>query len=221
MNKKSTTKLIIYWSIFIVLCIVFIFAISKTSKKKPSTKDPSNTSEQGSTSDESTEEEKNENALVKSDIPEINALIQSLLDAELACDFKKAGTLDLNKDAYSNKSVQSRLKSNSEPVDKYTVTACYIKKGLLPDTYLVFAEINIKIKDIDTLAPGLNQYYVVKTKEGTYLIDSSDQEPDIANYIVSLGFEEDCLDLIDSVNKKTEAANESDKKLAAFYQKYK
>lgn len=218
MNKKSTIKLIIYWGLFLVICICIIFFVIKTSKKKISSPDAANVSQEDLTGNESTEEEKN--ILIKCDIPEINALIQSLLDAELSCDFNKAGTFDLNKEAYANKNVQNNLKFIAELVDKYTVTDCYLKKGLLPDTYLVFAEVNTKIKNIDTLGPGLNQYYVVKTPEGLYMVDSSDQEPSIANYIEDLRSEEDCLDLVDTINQKIQAANKSDKKLAEFYQKY-
>lgn len=154
-------------------------------------------------------------------VPKINELITNYYSAYAAGNRKKiknyATPLSKNEGSY--------IKMFSEFVDSYENIKCYTKPGLGEKSYLVSAYIEIKFKDVDTLAPGLDFFYVMTDEEGQLYINNlysqfnllNEEKPldaTIKALIDSFELEEDVVALQKEVQQKYEEAVNSDEKLA-------
>lgn len=123
------------------------------------------------------------------------------------------------------KNERSYIKMFSEYVENYQNIKCYTKPGLDDKSYLVSAYIEIKFKDVDTLAPGLDFFYVTTNKDGELYINNrysqfnllnkeKELDPEIETLIESFELEDDVVALQQEVQKKFEEVSGSDEKLA-------
>ncbi len=152
--------------------------------------------------------------------PKVNKLIDNYYEAYAAGDLDK-----LQKYAYPvSDNEKSFIKMFSEYVDSYENIKCYTKKGLDNKSYLVSVYLEIKFKDVDTAAPGLDFFYVSTDDDGKLYIDNLysqfnllNQETDlnakIKSLIDSFELEDDVLALQTDVQQKYEAAIAADDKL--------
>lgn len=60
----------------------------------------------------------------------------------------------------------------SQYVDAYQNIKCYTKQGLDASSYLVSVYVEVKFKDVDTAAPGLDFFYVRTNDDGSVYIDN-------------------------------------------------
>ena len=60
----------------------------------------------------------------------------------------------------------------SQYVDAYQNIKCYTKQGLDASSYLVSVYVEVKFKDVDTVAPGLDFFYVRTNDDGSVYIDN-------------------------------------------------
>ena len=60
----------------------------------------------------------------------------------------------------------------SQYVDAYQNIKCYTKQGLDASSYLVSVYVEVKFKDVDTVAPGLDFFYVRTNEDGSVYIDN-------------------------------------------------
>lgn len=123
------------------------------------------------------------------------------------------------------KNERSYIRMFSEYVENYQNIRCYTKPGLDDKSYLVSAYIEIKFKDVDTLAPGLDFFYVTTNKDGELYINNrysqfnllnkeKELDPEIEALIESFELEDDVVALQQEVQKKFEEVSGSDEKLA-------
>ena len=123
------------------------------------------------------------------------------------------------------KNERSYIRMFSEYVENYQNIKCYTKPGLDDKSYLVSAYIEIKFKDVDTLAPGLDFFYVTTNKDGELFINNrysqfnllnkeKELDPKIEALIESFELEDDVVALQQEVQKKFEEVSGSDEKLA-------
>lgn len=123
------------------------------------------------------------------------------------------------------KNERSYIRMFSEYVESYQNIKCYTKPGLDDKSYLVSAYIEIKFKDVDTLAPGLDFFYVTTNKDGELYINNrysqfnllnkeKELDPEIEALIESFELEDDVVALQQEVQKKFEEVSGSDEKLA-------
>lgn len=123
------------------------------------------------------------------------------------------------------KNERSYIKMFSEYVENYQNIKCYTKPGLDDKSYLVSAYVEIKFKDVDTLAPGLDFFYVTTNKDGELYINNrysqfnllnkeKELDPEIEALIESFELEDDVVALQQEVQKKFEEVSGSDEKLA-------
>lgn len=123
------------------------------------------------------------------------------------------------------KNERSYIRMFSEYVESYQNIKCYTKPGLDDKSYLVSAYIEIKFKDVDTLAPGLDFFYVTTNKDGELYINNrysqfnllnkeKELDPQIEALIESFELEDDVVALQQEVQKKFEEVSGSDEKLA-------
>lgn len=154
-------------------------------------------------------------------VPEINELIENYYAAYADGNRKKikkyATPLTKNEGSY--------IKMFSEYVDSYENIKCYTKPGLDDKSYLVSAYIEIKFKDVDTLAPGLDFFYISTNEEGQLYINNLYSQFNLLNkekqldatikaLIDSFEMEEDVVNLQKEVQQKFDQAVSSDEKLS-------
>ncbi len=153
-------------------------------------------------------------------IPELNELIQNYYSAYAAGKTKKIR----NYASPVTKNERSFIKMFSENVDGYENIKCYTKEGLEKGSYLVSVYLEIKFKDVDTLAPGLDFFYVSTDEDGGLYINNlysqfnlQNKEKELDNEIKTridrFEQEEDVVKLREDVQKKYEDALASDEKL--------
>lgn len=225
MSQKTIYKLLISWIIFIIICVGIIYYVKYTTSKDGDNTNTvgqienTNTGEVGSTAHASTQattefvEEAASNPLEKNRYKTINRLITQVLEASVACDMDKLKSLDTYKGAYDD----AQYKQLAKVIKGYEDIECYTKKGLEPNTYIVFAVANTVVKDVKTKAPTMYRYYVVKDTDGKYKINTDpDLDATISNYIQKVNTDEDTLSLCDEVNLAFEKACNEDEDLKEF-----
>lgn len=154
-------------------------------------------------------------------VPEVNQLITNYYAA-----YADGNIKELKKYATPiTKNERSYIKMFSEYVESYQNVKCYTKPGLDEQSYLVSAYIEIKFKDVDTLAPGLDFFYVSTNEDGELYINNlysqfnllnkeKELDPQIQALIESFELEEDVVALQQEVQKNFDEVSGSDEKLA-------
>jgi uncharacterized protein YgiM (DUF1202 family) len=115
----------------------------------------------------------------------------------------------------------------SQYVMEYKNTKIYYKQGLNKTSYLVSITEDVRFKDIDTAAPGLEFFYVKTDSKGKLYIDNayssfnsvnhiSDMDPDITALIAKYEQQDDFVKLRKDVQSRFNQALLSDSKLSVF-----
>lgn len=121
----------------------------------------------------------------------------------------------------------SYIKFYSQYIEKYTDIEIYDKPGLTDDSYLVTTRVNLKFKDIETPAPGLDFFYVQKNDDGKLIINNTygsfnqnnniyEMDPDISDLIAVYIRQQDLLDLKAEVDEAYNQALASDSALSTL-----
>ena len=117
----------------------------------------------------------------------------------------------------------------SQYVDAYQNIKCYTKQGLDASSYLVSVYVEVKFKDVDTVAPGLDFFYVRTNDDGSVYIDNlysqynlkikeNALDTSIQNLISEYEGSEDVNSLQKEVQDKYDTAVASDDKLSEIIQ---
>lgn len=152
--------------------------------------------------------------------PEINELMANYYEAYAAGDNETLATLA---EPLSD-TEQSYIAAFSQYVEEYRNLACYTKSGLDADSYVVSVYMEIKLKDIDTVAPGLETFYLRRNKEGKLVVDTAygqlnsktkelDRDEDIMAFLTDFNQQADVVKLWTEVQGKYEEALASDENL--------
>ena len=113
----------------------------------------------------------------------------------------------------------------AEYYEDYQNIVCYSMPGATDDSYMVSVCYDLKFKDVDTLAPGLDFFYVERDGKGNLYINNVysaynfsflDQELDANLYSMILAYEKsaDVVALQKEVQSRYDEAVKSDEKLA-------
>ena len=117
----------------------------------------------------------------------------------------------------------------SQYVDAYQNIKCYTKQGLDASSYLVSVYVEVKFKDVDTVAPGLDFFYVRTNDDGSVYIDNlysqynlkikeNALDTSIQNLISEYEGSEDVNSLQKEVQDKYDTSVASDDKLSEMIQ---
>lgn len=156
-------------------------------------------------------------------IPAVNELINNYYTAYANGDIETLTTLATP----ISENEQGYISVFSQYVESYQNISCYTKKGLDDNSYLVSVYMEVKFTGVDTLAPGLDFFYVRANEDGSYYIDNlysqynlANQEnaldADIQNLISQFEQEEDVVALQQDVQAKYESALASDENLSTM-----
>ncbi len=115
----------------------------------------------------------------------------------------------------------------SQYVESYQNMVFYTKSGLDADSYLVNVYLEMKFEGVETLAPGLDFFYVSAREDGTLYIDNSYSEYNMKNNDNPINVEvhsliteheqhADLIELLTDTSAKFSAAIEADPNLAVM-----
>lgn len=116
---------------------------------------------------------------------------------------------------YNDETSLITYEKRSEFIEDYTNITCYTKPGLDENSYCVYVTYDVKVKDIDTTAPGLNAFYVYTSDDGNLKIDGDmDEKVDAAFKLVTN--QDDVVDLYNRIDVSYKEAVTSDETLNNF-----
>lgn len=115
---------------------------------------------------------------------------------------------------------KANVKVKGEYIEGYENIICYTKAGMTPDSYLVFAYSEARIKDIETAAPLLNNFVLYKNESGDYYIYKGELDDNVFNYLKEISAQDDVATLCDTVEAKYNQAIKDDEDLAAFMEEF-
>lgn len=150
-------------------------------------------------------------------IPEVNQLIGDYYAAYAAGDVTALEAIAQP----ISETEKSYIKIFSEYVESYNNLSCYTKSGLNNGEYVVSVYLEMKFKDIETAAPGLDFFYLRTNESGKLYIDNAysqfnqsnmeeSTEADIQALINEFEQAEDVLTLQANVQQKYEDAIAAD-----------
>ena len=106
-------------------------------------------------------------------------------------------------------------REKSEFIEKYDNINCYTKPGIEGNSYFVYVTYDVKFKDIETQAPGLNAFYVYTAEDGNLRIDGDTEESTRAAFKLVTS-QDDVVDLYNRINVSYNEAISSDEALNQF-----
>lgn len=223
---KKYARYFVAGALFIVLLIVLI-CFTGDKKEVQETEEIQSTA---MTEDSEALEETIIQAVVSEELQEnanasVNELIQNYYTAYAAGDIATLQTLATP----ISEREQSYITMYSEYVESYQNIVLYTKSGLDSNSYLVSVCVEIKLEGIDTLAPGLDFFYVRTNEEGKLYIDNLYSQynsncnevagdTSIQKLIAQYVSGDDVASIFKTVQENYDIALASDEKLAAFVQ---
>lgn len=130
-----------------------------------------------------------------------------------------------------NMDAMSSLVSDTNQIDKEKLTAmaayvedyqnidCYVIKSEDADAYRVYVKYDMKLKNIDTLAPCLSAFYITGTSDGSYAIYLSALDEVQEDFITAADKNMEIVDLKEEVADSLQEAIDKDAAFKQFYQK--
>jgi len=109
--------------------------------------------------------------------PAVMALIEKYYDCYATGDFETLQTIA----APFSEHELAYMKLLSDYVEGYKNLTFYTKSGLDTSSYMVNVYLEMKFKGVDTLAPGLDFFYVRTNEDGALYIDTSYSEYNMKN----------------------------------------
>lgn len=100
-----------------------------------------------------------------------------------------------------------------EIVEKYENIEEIIKPGQTEGSYIVFTTYDIKLKNVETLVPGMSVLIISKDDSGELLINNTPNEDSLSEYINQIASEDELKTIIEEVNKNLAAAMKKDSSL--------
>lgn len=141
----------------------------------------------------------------------VNELMQTFCAALADGDMDTVRTI---KDSNTEREIITYEKK-SEFIERYDNIKCYTKPGMEEDSYFVYVTYEVKFKDIETKAPGLNAFYVYTAEDGSLKIDG-DTEENIKAAFKLVTNQDDVVDLYNEINVSYTEATASDETLDQF-----
>ena len=201
-----------------VICVAVIATVLLLGKKGKDQAEPETVAEESlSAATEAEEVAVLEEVEVPNDLlldmyPEINNLINSYYSYMAAGDVEGVKSLVdvLTEDE------QKYIESLKTLIEGYQNIRCYTKRGIEDNSYLVFVRYDLKFIAVDSVAPGVQGYYVKTNADGTYYIFLDTPDEALTNFVNEIVQDEDVQQLYAEVWVEFEAAKAADEKLAEY-----
>lgn len=228
-SKENLDKVKVFWKkngryVYAVLlfALLVVILVQCTGKNRANGSD-TQSSESGSEIEFNVDEFVLEDEFTQEENADLNTLITNYFNAYAADDLDTLATV-----AYPmTDNEKSYIGVFSQYIESYQNIKCYYKKGLAKGSYLVSVYYELKFYGVDTLAPGLDFFYVETDENGglyinnlysSYNMGRTENELDANVYAVILKFEQqdDVIELLNQVETKYTEAVASDVNLATM-----
>ncbi|MEG2512367.1 MAG: hypothetical protein RSA52_03825 [Acetivibrio sp.] len=146
--------------------------------------------------------------------PQVTQVVKDYLLASVNCD------MDALEETVNNISMvdEKELQLKYEFVEGVSNIECYMIPAPSEGGYLVYIYRDLKIKDVETLAPGLSRVYVAVGADGNYRIFFG-ADTGLESFINQTDQTKEVKELVEKVNKKMEEAISVDADLSSFIEK--
>lgn len=210
---KKNVRYFTAGALFIALLLVLVFFTGK----KP---EGQGANVQGT---EIASEVETEEAFGENENPEINELIKNYYAAYAAGDIDTLLTMA----SPVSENEQAYIALYSQYVEEYQNQIYYTKQGLDENSYIVSVYLEVKFAGVDTVAPGLDMFYVRTNEDGKLYIDNlysqynmrlneSALDTSVNALIKEYTNKDDFKELLAEVQKKYEDAIAADETLATM-----
>ena len=200
--------------LFFILILIKCTGTEKKDEKKPDT-------QQNSEAVTQTTEYEQVGKLAKDADQELVTLMDNYYAAYAAGDIETLEMLALP----LSDNEKDYIETFSAYYEDYQNITCYSAKGATDDSYMVSVCYDLKFKDVDTAAPGMDFFYVERDGKGNLVINNIyssynftflDQDLDANLYSLILAYEksDEVVKLQNDVQSRYDEAVKSDEKLA-------
>ena len=93
-----------------------------------------------------------------------------------------------------------RLQAMGPYIDRYDNVHVYTKPGPYTDTYVAYVTVDVYLKESSISTPGIQGFYVCKTEEGFYYINTAELSAEEAAYIENVALQADVIDLQNTIS---------------------
>lgn len=224
--KKATDWCIknrrFFFAAFLFIALVVVLYVCTGPNAKKDTKD--NAADGGQASTENGEADFTLDSDFEKDAhADVNELITSYFAAYASADIDAleaiASPISDNEKSY--------IQVFSAYIESYENISCYTKSGLTDNSYLVSAYFDLKFYGVETMAPGLDFFYVETKDDGNLYINNlyspynlsrteNTLDPNVYAVILQFGQQADAIELRDQVKNAYSEAVASDVDLATM-----
>ncbi|MBR5474111.1 MAG: hypothetical protein IKU83_01735, partial [Lachnospiraceae bacterium] len=194
----------------IVLIVLAVIGLSKGGDKPGRTEEQTTTAEAEQTTEEQTTAAPP--TLAADTKPEVKPLMEQYYAAVKSADLAALGKIV---DDTANISLQ-KMEKRAEYIEDFQNLKCYTLDGKDAGTYMVIVEHDVKYVNINTLAPGM-EYYYLKTREDGSLYVCTNFAQEELDFMAAKSATEEVMNTIAAVNERFNVALASDAKLNDFY----
>ncbi len=210
--KKSTIVIIVFsWVFFFAACFLLFLKLDqlhtdKITNEKIFREESSNGSTETIAPKEDTKEEKED------EFTEVKSFMADYYE------YMQKNDLNALKPMVEDDiELRQRQESLSQYVEEYRDLSYKAEYGADQNSFLVYVTYQLKIKGIDTLAPGMTPYYIVKKGKSFVIYNNEEHYTDeMRNAKKQSLNHQEIRDLTDKINNEYEKALKKDKKLKDF-----
>lgn len=207
----------IVFPIILIVCVAFTVVTALNANKAKDEQIQASTME--TTSDTDITESTigvpvTEEALQNNAYPEVNALVMDYYNAVAAGDVDKVLLLSNHVDDTE----KIRIQELSKYIDSYPSVIIYTKPGPVAGSYLAYVNYQVKFIGYDSVAPGIQTFYICTAEDGSLYMNEGDVEEHITDYIQQVNMQEDVVELFNKVAAEYNELLVNDPNLSVFLQ---
>lgn len=121
---------------------------------------------------------------------------------------------------YPSMDGQDEASLTSSYMESYSNVTTYSRPGLTDGSYIAYVCYDAKVRDIDTMVPSLIEFYLMSDESGNLYIADTEGDSSVEAYCEEARQSKEVQDLIASVQKSLEDAENSDPALKDFMSNY-
>lgn len=182
--------------IVLIVCVaVTVLLALLLGKKDQQGSDFKDSVSQGSSENEPGQITVTDEGLKNNAYPEVNELIMEYYGAVASGDVDKILTLSNNVDDTE----KIRIKELSKYLDSYPSVEIYTKPGPMENSYLAYVNYQVKFKDYESTAPGIQTFLICTGEDGSLYMNEGSVDESVTDYIQKINMQEDVVELFNRV----------------------
>lgn len=118
--------------------------------------------------------------------------------------------------SYTDDTEKIRMQKKANYIDYYQNIICYTKPGPVENSWLCYVSYELKFRDLDSVAPGLNTLFLCTDENGELYVFSGEVDANVTEYMKAMSTQTDVLNLFRRVTTAYDDAVASDEALRVF-----